>query len=430
VNLLALFHIGFHVFPPSQYFPYATGEHILGGSKLTSILYVDRSGKIRSRSSGPMANMKMPLVDLFKLADAGKVSEILANSRGLASPLQIMLTSRSGDAIVLVVAGWRRSIRRHLVLIADITECDRSPSSDVDVQIPLYPFPSLAEPYQPRCEDQPTRQSQVNIYLRNFVSDLSSYLCDISATQPNITDLSQILGHQRARCGSPHCQEAENACSDRLISDVRIIKRFAGRYRQQAYGVAEKSDTLDGRREIARRLHEGVVQDLVTLRWGVEMGVDPAQVAAKALQNVRSIVSDLLIPPWRNDLARRIEEQLTVVRDSGISATYVVEVKSSVSRDQSAVILTVVEENLANVLRHTNARNLSIYVNTVNDDMLSVTVHDDGSPQHPQRHGSGYGHRLCHELAIENGGSFTFEEFPDGHLVRFTMSLEILSKYT
>jgi hypothetical protein len=33
-------------------------------------------------------------------------------------------------------------------------------------------------------------------------------------------------------------------------------------------------------------------------------------------------------------------------------------------------------------------------------------------------------------LAIENGGSFTFEEFPDGHLVRFTMSLEILSKYT
>ncbi len=156
----------------------------------------------------------------------------------------------------------------------------------------------------------------------------------------------------------------------------------------------QRQDILDAvaaeRRRIERNLHDGVQQQLVAI--GLDLGMaehhidaDPTrakQLVVSARQKVQGSIGELrqlgrgLHPAILED--RGIDAALSaIVAQSAIPISVHVDADLDLSTDVAETVYFVVNEAIANVLKHAKARVASVHVVRVAAN-VRVTVHDDG----------------------------------------------------
>jgi signal transduction histidine kinase len=141
------------------------------------------------------------------------------------------------------------------------------------------------------------------------------------------------------------------------------------------------------RRELAHRLHDDVVQPLISATWAMAPGDDGGAVAAgdaeRAVEMVRNAVEHLrrclveLTAPIREaaSMAESIAEECGAVEASGVSLA--VRLDEIPNGEVRGVVTRVVNEALRNVRRHSNATAATVSVD-LSDGVVVGAVADNG----------------------------------------------------
>jgi signal transduction histidine kinase len=141
------------------------------------------------------------------------------------------------------------------------------------------------------------------------------------------------------------------------------------------------------RRELAQRLHDDVVQTLVSAAWLMSPGDGaesvPAKDAERASEMVRSAVEHLrrclveLTSPIREvaGMAASIAEECAAVESSGVSLA--VRVDEVPDDEVRGVVTRVIREALRNILRHANATAATVSVD-VGGGVVIGAIADNG----------------------------------------------------
>ena len=177
------------------------------------------------------------------------------------------------------------------------------------------------------------------------------------------------------------------------------------------------------RRRIAAEVHDGAVQDLIGLGYGLagaaEQADEPVQGKLRALSEglsgtVRSLrgllgsIYPVQVPP--EGLATGIETLAADLRLDGVRVTVKVPESLGVSPTDELLLLRAARELLRNVGSHGQASDVQVSV-TANRDRTTLIVRDDGVGFEPkqldERRRQGHlGLRLLEDLAADAGGSF------------------------
>ncbi len=190
----------------------------------------------------------------------------------------------------------------------------------------------------------------------------------------------------------------------------------------------QRDDILDAvaveRRRIERNLHDGVQQQLVAI--GLDLGMaeqqlerDPErarELIVNAREKVRGSIGELrqlgrgLHPSVLAD--RGIDAALSaVVAGSPIPIAVHVDDDLDLTTDVAETVYFVVNEAIANVLKHSNARSASVHVNRVAANVRTA-IHDDGNGGVDATKGSGIAGIRARVNAVD--GTFTISSPPGG----------------
>ncbi len=182
----------------------------------------------------------------------------------------------------------------------------------------------------------------------------------------------------------------------------------------------------DERLRIARDVHDVVAHAMVAIN--VQAGVaahlidDDTEQAREALLHIKRTSGDALtdlratLGVLREPLqaapvgpAAGLEDLDGVanqLRAAGVDVGVDVDTGASVPAPVHAASYRIVQEALTNVLRHADARRVSIVARTA-DETLSLVVADDGAGRAPETTGAGAGVRGMRERAEALGGTLT-----------------------
>jgi signal transduction histidine kinase len=170
--------------------------------------------------------------------------------------------------------------------------------------------------------------------------------------------------------------------------------RLAAAERRVTTLASQRQDILDAvaseRRRIERNLHDGVQQQLVAI--GLDLGMaehhldgDPGrarELIVSARHKVQGSIAEMrqigrgLHPAILED--RGIDAALSaIVSNAPIPISVHVDPDLDLSTDVAETVYFVVNEALANVMKHAKARVASVHVTRVGND-VRVTIHDDG----------------------------------------------------
>ena len=170
--------------------------------------------------------------------------------------------------------------------------------------------------------------------------------------------------------------------------------RLAAAERRVTTLASQRQDILDAvaseRRRIERNLHDGVQQQLVAI--GLDLGMaehhldgDPdraRELIVSARHKVQGSIAEMrqigrgLHPAILED--RGIDAALSaIVSNSPIPISVHVDPDLDLSTDVAETVYFVVNEALANVMKHAKASVASVHVTRVGND-VRVTIHDDG----------------------------------------------------
>lgn len=184
--------------------------------------------------------------------------------------------------------------------------------------------------------------------------------------------------------------------------------------------VTAATSREDERRRLRRELHDGVgpllasqLLTLDTLRLSSERGLTPEQFLAhlesqarSAITEVRRISRDLRPPALdTGGLGQALQHEVERLQDSGLPVSLDAELEgATLPAAVEVAVLRIVQEALANVVRHADATHASVEV-ALSGGVLEVTVEDDGrgySTPIP-----GVGTVTMRERAQELGGSLS-----------------------
>ena len=170
--------------------------------------------------------------------------------------------------------------------------------------------------------------------------------------------------------------------------------RLAAAERRASTLAEQRQDILDAvaseRRRIERNLHDGVQQQLVAI--GLDLGMaehhldDDPQRARELIESARHKVQGSIAE--MRQIGRGLHP--AILEDRGIDAALSAIVSSApipisvhvdpdldLSQDVAETVYFIVNEAVANVMKHAKARVASVHVTKVGDD-VRITVHDDG----------------------------------------------------
>jgi two-component system, NarL family, sensor kinase len=212
---------------------------------------------------------------------------------------------------------------------------------------------------------------------------------------------------------------------------VVLARRLQGRERQRerllrhAVGAATAE-----RRRIAGDLHDGVVQELTGITYGLDAsrmkGDDPqrAEVVADAARRLRETVGSLrtllvdIYPPnlAEEGLDAALQELAAGLRRRGMAVAVDLDAVETVAPDQAALLYRAAQEALRNVVSHSGAEHVGLSVAPVGTGWL-LTVTDDGrgfDPGARDEHArSGHlGLRSIADLLVDAGGELTIDSAP------------------
>jgi len=140
------------------------------------------------------------------------------------------------------------------------------------------------------------------------------------------------------------------------------------------------------RRELARQLHDDVVQVLVSATWAmspsddrpvdVETAQRSADLVRMAIEQLRTCLGELTSPTVsRESVAEALEAELSALRDAGIKVE--TEIDDVVDEEVRTVAARVVTEAVRNVLRHARATEVTVSL-CIAGDVVRGTITDNG----------------------------------------------------
>ena len=186
------------------------------------------------------------------------------------------------------------------------------------------------------------------------------------------------------------------------------------------------------RHSIAAELHDGVIQDLVAVGFGLgtvravaeRQGLEDIGAAANQLNDIvrddvrvlRGLIGSLAVGDLAAmPLADVVVQAALEAEQAGLTVTRDVADVGALARDVHTALCLVVREAVRNVVRHAEATHLTVRLAADGDDVLLV-VGDDGVGFDPQAaHGTAEGHlglTLYAQAARAAGGRYTLRTAP------------------
>lgn len=181
------------------------------------------------------------------------------------------------------------------------------------------------------------------------------------------------------------------------------------------------------RNRLARELHDGVCNSMYTVQLRMAAagpeGQRQAQMLDECREQVRRISHELMPPEFSYaDLNMVLDDYLS--RTDGEDGCRITYTSCPADADWSAVpdgtsleVYRVVQEAVANALRHSGASRIDVRM-TMCGDRLEVTVTDNGRRQMPGQ--GGIGRRTMRQRAAAVGGRLTLDKGENGTTVRLT----------
>lgn len=218
----------------------------------------------------------------------------------------------------------------------------------------------------------------------------------------------------------------------RDVSEIVRVEASRERVYRQLLTVQESE-----RRRLARELHDGIAQTLVSLSVSLSHCSDiapPGELRAR-LDDLRNLASGTLLeirqlvhglrPPVLDDLGlvealHRLTDSFT--KHDGVRAELVLPspVPDRLSPAIESAVYRIVQEALANVAKHAHARTVDVVLEV--DDRVHLSVADDGRGFVVNGEGDGIGLSTMRERAEMLMGTFRLESRPGGGT---TVSIEI-----
>jgi len=180
------------------------------------------------------------------------------------------------------------------------------------------------------------------------------------------------------------------------------------------------------RRRIARDLHDGVVQDLAAVSYSLSAAAEGApapfdaqlrEAAAETRHGIgqlRTLLVEIYPPELhRAGLEAALSDLLTASRARGIETALDVDPEVELGRDAEALFFRVAQEALRNVIKHADARRVTVAVKA-KDGRAQLLVEDDGrgfDPERPDDDGH-FGLRMLEDLVQGSGGELAVDSTP------------------
>jgi len=214
---------------------------------------------------------------------------------------------------------------------------------------------------------------------------------------------------------------------------LRVLGEMFGAVLQDArrHNQTLAKSVINERKIIAGELHDSVVQSLMYMKMRLalledEIGAAPAGRAAGYLADIRDALDNAytdirgLLTHFRSSMdPRGLITTLRALAESHQARTGValsIDNRAGelvLGAEQELQVFLIVQEALANVVRHAHARTVSILVER-NARGLHIAVDDDGSGIHidgaPEHHGL----NIMRERAAQIGGELTFSSRAGG----------------
>jgi signal transduction histidine kinase len=179
------------------------------------------------------------------------------------------------------------------------------------------------------------------------------------------------------------------------VTTIRVLEIFDVETSRQIDSMKQKQMLADERERIARELHDGTIQKVYTAGLLVKSAQNLAEletplagrlatavgVLDDAIGDLRQNLSELHAPvqsqePFRSKLEKlvndpRFSSLVDVALDLDLPAS------DTLPPERCAHVLAIVQETLANIVRHARARHITVSAH-LHGQYLHLTIHDDG----------------------------------------------------
>jgi signal transduction histidine kinase len=218
-----------------------------------------------------------------------------------------------------------------------------------------------------------------------------------------------------------------------VAQDITELKSIENRLLESDLELLEAwrlQETADIKQELARDMHDSVIQRLLAVGMGVRHTVNTAGLSDsnkaraeliirnvdEAIDELRSIVDTLMNPTSPERAGGHAEEVILDVIDSmtpllGHRPAYSFNNRCELSDELKYDVSAVVRESLANVAKHADATRSFVHVEC-RDGLFTIRVLDDGvGPKGPRT--DGYGLANLAERAARHRGFLDLSPRPD-----------------
>ncbi len=219
-----------------------------------------------------------------------------------------------------------------------------------------------------------------------------------------------------------------------IVAAVRDAtqRRSLERARRQA---EERLHLLEQQERLGRDLHDGVIQSVFAVGMSLQAllaRISDPMVADRLTQSIgalddtiaelRSFIFGLGTVPRPESIRADLERLVAQVRArSNLAVSGVIDADAlAVVGIDGQDLLLVAREALANVERHSSARNCEVSVR-LDGDAVELTVTDDGHGFDPTTPTSGLGLANARSRAAEIGADYDVTSSPAGTVVRFRL---------
>ena len=189
--------------------------------------------------------------------------------------------------------------------------------------------------------------------------------------------------------------------------------------------------SADERRRIAGDLHDGVVQDLAGLSFGLSAAAERtaatgeedaaaelrggAEQARQSVRALRGLLVEIYPPSLRQaGLASALSDLVSRVAARGLETHVDAPKELDLDPEDEALLFRVAQESVRNAVAHAGAHRLKVVVSQ-NAERTGLTVADDGRGFDPAAVGAGEGHfglALLRDLAHERGAKLSVDSAP------------------
>jgi two-component system NarL family sensor kinase len=198
------------------------------------------------------------------------------------------------------------------------------------------------------------------------------------------------------------------------------------------------------RRNIARELHDGVVQDLAGVGYavGALMAIPTATsdrsahttlekisfAVQDAVSRLRALMIDIYPPDLTSDgLGNAVHRLAEPLRALGVEVDVIVDLRVEPAPDVAETLYRCAREGFGNIARHAGARHVTLTLDG-NAETVGLQLHDDGrgmsAADIDRRHEGHFGLSLLREAGADLGGDLQVTSIP-GAGTTLTMRLPI-----